>query len=336
MKNIIPEFLGLLKGTIDSSDIPLNVSRSALQGDPNIKKISNYIVKKVAESLKKLYVSDRERYEQVWEDISVFVKYGVISDTKFDDLMRSKVLYKSLDGKLLTFKEYEEAIPESFKEKLKGKIITCEKEKTDQSLKEQLKSESIPAIEVDNYIDPHFTQHVEIQKKDDLEIRFVSIDSEFENLFEGQSDSEEDKKVKSFFETVFGITPKEEKKEDEQAPAADDSNFEVEVRSMKSSAPAYIKIDQTMKRFKQMSQTMGQAQFELPIKKTLVVNPSNPLIQNALKIWEKGEKKELAEKICYHVQDLANISSEGLSQQEKEDFVGRSQQLISELSNFVV
>src|SRR5690606_34380424 len=117
VKSIVPDFLSLLKGAIDSVDIPLNVSRSALQGDPNIKKISNYIIKKVAESLKKLFKNERERFEKSWEDIGLFVKYGCVSDTKFDELMRSMVLFKNTDGKLVTLSEYTEAIPENYKEK---------------------------------------------------------------------------------------------------------------------------------------------------------------------------------------------------------------------------
>ena len=91
-----------------------------------------------------------------------------------------------------------------------------------------------------------------------------------------------------------------------------------------------------MKRFQQMTKAMGQSSFAMPLKKTLIVNPRNPLIQNALKIWEKGEKKDLAEKICHHVQDLASISSEGLTSEEKEKFVTRSQSLVQELSQFIV
>ena len=91
-----------------------------------------------------------------------------------------------------------------------------------------------------------------------------------------------------------------------------------------------------MKRFQQMTKSMGQTSFSMPLKKTLIINPNNALVQNALKIWEKGEKKELAEKICHHVQDLASLSSEGLSSEDKEKFVSRSQNLVQELSQYIV
>jgi molecular chaperone HtpG len=116
-----------------------------------------------------------------------------------------------------------------------------------------------------------------------------------------------------------------------------EGRLDVDVKNLKNaSSSAYFKVDENMKRFQQMTKSMGNSAFQMPIKKTLVVNPSNMLIKNALKIWEKGEKKDLAEKICYHVQDLASISSEGLTSEEKEKFVSRSQSLVQELSGFII
>lgn len=326
VKNVVPDFLGLLKGAIDSVDIPLNVSRSALQGDPNIKKISNYIIKKVAESLKKLFNSDRERYEKAWEDIGLFVKYGCMQDTKFDEVMRKFVLFKNSEGKFVTLEEYQASIPETYKEKLKDKYITFEKGASDETLRKQLLTQGIHVLETDNYIDPHFTQHAEMKAIEEKSYKFTAIDSEVENLLEQTATTEEDIKVKEFFKQVLVGDNKEL-----------EAKLDVDVKNLKNSpSSAYFKVDEQMKRFQQMTKSMGNSSFQMPIKKTLVVNPSNPLIQNALKMWEKGDRKELAEKICYHVQDLASISSEGLTPEEKERFVTRSQQLVQELSGFVV
>jgi molecular chaperone HtpG len=145
-----------------------------------------------------------------------------------------------------------------------------------------------------------------------------------ENLLQSGETTPDDIKVKEFFEKVLvNDTTK--------------ATLEVDVKSLKgSTSSAYFKIDEQMKRFREMTKSMGNTAFALPIKKTLVVNPQNPLVKNALKIWEKGEKKELAEKIAWYVQDLANLSSEGLTPEEKEKFVGRSQNLVQELSNFIV
>lgn len=326
VKNIVPDFLGLLKGTIDSTDIPLNVSRSALQGDPNIKKISNYIVKKVAEALKKLFKNDHEKYEAVWEDIKLFVKYGSVSDNKFDELMRPYVLFKNSQDKLVTLQEYKDSIPAEYKEKVGNTMITFNPEESDAALRSQLLAAGIHTLEVDNHIDPHYQQHTEMHKVGEMELKWSAVDTEFENILAGDKHEDDDKVKDLFTEVLVG-----EVKENEPA------NLDIEVKSFSDAGnAAYIKIDQQMKRFQQMTQSMGQnTAFNMPVKKTLVVNPLNPLIQNALKLWS-NDKKELAGKIAHHVQDLATISSEGLEQQAKEDFVKRSQTLIQELSNLAL
>ncbi len=332
VKNIIPEFLGLLKGAIDSHDIPLNVSRSSLQGDPNVKKISNYIVKKVAEALKLLNKKDREKYESIWNDIGLFVKYGCVSDEKFDTVMRDRVLFKTSDEKFVTIEEYLNAIPADYNDKMKGKILYYEKENTNQALLSQLKEAGLAAVETDNHIDPHFIQHSEMKKfklgEEEIEIKFTSVDSEIESLLGSENTSEDDIKVKEMFAKFLDI-----KLEEKEGEAPSDKGLEIG-RIASAQTPAYFKVDESMKRFAQMTQSMGGgAQF--PIKKTLVVNASNPLVKNALKIHTSGKNEELAKKLCLHVQDLAGISSEGLKPEERELFVKRSQDLVSELSNMI-
>ncbi len=325
VKDVIPEFLGLLKGAIDSTDIPLNVSRSALQGDPNIKKISNYIVKKVSESLKKLFKNERERYDNAWEDIGLFVKYGVVSDPKFDEYMRDKVLFKNSENKLVTLNEYSEQVPESYKEKMKGKVIYFEENISDSSLRAQLLEEGIHAISTDSYIDPHFMQHTEMQAQGDKAIKYQLVDNAIEEILETQAASADDVKVKDLF-TSFLVGEKDEK---------EPSQMEVEVRNFKNSkTAAYFKVDEQMKRFANMTRQMGNANFNMPTKKTLVVNPSHVLVQNTLKLSEN--KKDLADKLAHHIQDLAAISGEGLDENGRKDFVMRSQDLMSELSNLAL
>lgn len=326
VKNVIPDFLALLKGAIDSVDIPLNVSRSALQGDPNIKKISNYIIRKVSESLKKLFNSDRARFDQVWEDIGLFVKYGCMQDEKFDEVMRKMVLFKNTEEKLVTMEEYQASVPESFKEKLKDKYIYFEKNLSDESLRKQLIAEGIHVLETDQYIDPHFMQHCEMKARGEQNFKFTAIDSAMELLHDSSETTPDDVKIKDFFKQVLIGEDKEM-----------EGKLDVEVKKLKNtSSSAYFKVDENMKRFQQMTKSMGQSSFSMPIKKTLIVNPKNALIQNAIKIWEKGDKKELAEKIAHHVQDLASLSSEGLSTEDKEKFVARSQTLVQELSNYIL
>lgn len=329
VKNIIPEFLSLLKGVIDSTDIPLNVSRSSLQGDPNIKKISNYVVKKVAESLKKLFNNDREKYETIWKDTGLFVKYGCVSDEKFDEVMRDRIIFETApasDGKtkFVTIPEYRETIPESFKEKLGDKVLYYEKDKADASVRGQLVEAGLTSLEMDEYIDPHFMQHAEMKTVGERALQFTSIDSEISNLLESEATNESDMRVQDLFKKILLGDKKEE----------DPEAVVVEVQKLKgATTPAYFKVDEQMKRFQKMAQSMGNDQMAFPVKKTLVINPGNPLIQNALKLHEEGKHGALVEKLVHYVEDLASISSEGLKNEDKEQFVMRSQSLIQELTS---
>ena len=338
VKDIVPEFLSLLKGSIDSSDIPLNVSRSSLQGDPNIKKISNYIIKKVAESLKKLFNNDRPRFETIWEDISLFIKYGAISDAKFDEMMRDFVVFKNSEGKFVTLKEYRDSIPETFKTKMEDKVLYFEKGKSDHALRRELLNHGLQAIETESYIDPHFTQHVEFTKRGDFAFKFASVDSEISTLLEQDATTDSDVKVKDLFTNIL-IGKTEHGAHTEEEEDADSLNHgglkDIEIVKIKNSkSPAYFKVDEQMKRMNQMAKSMGNdAMF--PVKKTLVINPGSPIIQNALKLHEKGNDA-LVKKICHHVEDLAHISSEGLKHEDREAFVNRTQELMQELTNLAL
>jgi molecular chaperone HtpG len=325
VKNIVPEFLSLLKGHIDSSDIPLNVSRSSLQGDPNIKKVSNYIVKKVAEALKKLWTNDRSRYEAIWEDIGLFVKYGCLSDTKFDEMMRDKIVFKNSEGKFTTLEEYRHSVPESFKTKLGDKVVYFEKGKSDSSIRRQLQNAGLQTIEVDDYIDPHFMQHVEMHKQGELAYQFGPLDAEVGKLFDSEKVDEADIQIKELFEKYLRVV------DEKNAP----EKMDIELHKVSGlSSAAYFKVDEQMKRLQKMTQSMGTGKF--PIKKTLVINTSNPIIKNALKLHQKGGQESLVEHICHHVESLAHISSEGLNPEEREKFVSRSQELIEQLTNMAI
>jgi len=330
--NIIPEFLSLLKGCIDSSDIPLNVSRSSLQGDPNIRRISNYVVKKVAEALKKLFQTDRAKYEQIWNDSGMFIKYGCISDNRFDELMREYIIFKNSQDKFMTLKELRDSIPEALREKMGDKVIYFEKGKSDASLRSQLWAEGIHCIETDDHIDPHFMQHIEVHALNEVKYQFTSVGAEIANILGTESVTDGDMKIKELFHAA--LTKKDEVKPATESEAKQNER-DVAVEKLRNAlSPAYYRVDEQMKRFGQMTAHMGNQMF--PVKRTLVVNPNNPLIQNALKIHEKGGHEDLVQKICLHVEDLANISSEGLKQDDRELFVRRSQELIQDLTNFAL
>ncbi|MBF0312734.1 MAG: molecular chaperone HtpG [Oligoflexia bacterium] len=347
VKNIIPEFLSLLKGHIDSPDIPLNVSRSSLQGDPNVKKISNYIVKKVADSLKKLFKSDRERYQKIWEDIGLFVKYGCISDEKFDEAMRECVLFKNAKANYVTLGEYRDAIPEKYKEKLKGKILYVEKGKGDLALKRELGNEGIEVVETDSLIDPHFMQQVEFKKEsnpDKAEFKFVAATCEVENLLATENSTDVHMKIRDLFNSfVGGGTEAESGKQEEKQ----ESKMDVEVKAFTNcDTPAYYKVDENMKRLQLMTRTMGRGGMhgmDMPLKRTLVVNPNNPLVQNALRLSERQSDgnghggHELAGDLCRYIADLASLSSnEGMAtSEERDDFIVRSQKLMRNLTDLL-
>ncbi len=337
VKDIVPEFLSLLKGCIDSSDIPLNVSRSSLQGDPNIKKISNYVIKKVAESLKKLFNNDRARFETIWEDVALFMKYGCISDNKFDEMMRPFVIFKTDHGKFQTLKEIKESYPAEYKEKLADKILYFEKGKSDPVVRKQLSNAGIFSIETESYIDPHFMQHTEMTKTGEDQFKFSSIDSEIQSILQSDIVDESDMRVKDLFKKIL-IGEEATKSQDEQDANEINAHAlqDIEVtRTKNGTTVAYFKVDEQLKRMNQMAKSMGNDSM-FPLKKTLVINPANPLIQNALKLHEKGHKEELVKKICHHVEDLAHISSEGLRLEDREAFVVRTQDLIEELTNLAL
>ncbi len=331
LKNIIPEFLSLLKGVIDSPDIPLNVSRSSLQGDPNVLKVSNYVVRKVGESLKKLFKNDRKKYENIWEDTGLFIKYGCISDTKFDEIMRNMIIFKNSSRKYITLPEYKDLIPEKYKEKMKNKVLYFELNESDNLLRSQLLDEKIEAIDTDDHIDPHFIQHVEVKKIGDDEYKFSTIDSEISNILETESISKDDTEIKELFKKF--LLPPENK--DNNKKDSNVNSMDIEIQKIKShNSAAYFKSDEQMKRFSKMTRSMNQSTSTFPVKKTLVINPNNPLIRNALKIHHTGKNEALVEKICHYVEDLATISSHGLENKNKEVFVKRSQELLCELTEF--
>jgi molecular chaperone HtpG len=181
-------------------------------------------------------------------------------------------------------------------------------------------------------------QHVETKKVGDKTTSFTSIDSEIANILGTENATESDLKIKDLFQSILSPSTKNESEKDakEDNPFGNMGGIEIEVQNIKNgTSPAFFKVDEQMKRLSKMTQQMGGAS-SFPIKKTLVVNPANPLIQNAFKLHEKGEKKELVEKICHYVEDLAYISSEGLKVEQRDQFVKRSQDLISVLTNFAL
>ena len=323
VKSIVPEFLALLKGVIDSSDIPLNVSRSSLQGDPNVTKISNYVIKKVAEELKKLFKNDRTKFETLWPDIQIFVQYGIISDTKFDEYLRPYCVFKTSQNKFLTLEEYKNAIPAEYQEDFKDIVIYYEKNKENVGLLFPLQERNIPCVEIDEMMGPHFIQHVEFKplaQEAKLQFQFKSLDFALEKIQKNttQEVTPQEIELKELF--TSSLKAAEQKEE-----------LEIEVKGFDlQNVPAYFKEDEQMKRFAHMSKAMGQS-ASFPIKKTLVVNSKNPLVQKLSQLQETQKDSPLVSDLCHYVADLANLAEEGLKGAEKQAFLERSQRIFSAL-----
>ena len=315
VSEIVPEFLTLLHGVIDSPDIPLNVSRSYLQSDANVKKITSYITKKVAEKLNDLFKEDRKAFEEKWSEISVFVKYGMLSEEKFHDKAEKIALLKNIDGDHFTFEEYKEKVSTVQKDKHDKVIhIYTNNPKEHHSYIEPAKNKGYDVLEMDNIIDNHFMQHLE-QKLSD--VTFVRIDSDItDNLVQT------DEKVESV------LSEKEEKKVEElfKAALADDSN-KLELKAMSPDEnPILITKPEFMRRMQEMQafQTMGKS--EMPEFYNIIVNTNHPLVTQKLLKMKGADRKE---SFCKYLVDLGRLNQNMLKGEDLSAFIKRSLEFVA-------
>ena len=309
VKDIVPEFLTLLHGVIDSPDIPLNVSRSYLQADTNVKKITGYITKKVAEKLNQLFNEDRTAYEGKWEELGVFVKYGMITDEKFYDRAQKFALLENTDGKFFTIAEYRERIQDQQTDKHDRlvAIYTADVDKQ-HGLIEGARGRGYDVLRMEHGIDAPVIQTLE-QKEDKL--TFVRVDSatpdqlvqkdeETENLL-----SEEDQQtVTELFTGVVGEA----------------NNVELKALDTKD-APVQIVRNEFMRRMKEMQMMQGMDAGLFPDSLQIVVNANNPIIkERVLGVEDEAQRKANAE----HLYQLALLSQQLLTGKELQAFVQRS------------
>ena len=271
---ILPEFLTMLHGVIDSPDIPLNVSRSFLQNDQNVKKISGYITKKVAEKLEELFKKDRAEYEKKWDDISVFIEYGMIADPKFFERAEKFMLFKDTEGVYYTLEEYKKKIEENQKNK-DNRLVYLYATNTDEQYSniENAKSKGYNVLLLDGILDSHFISTLE-QKYGDCS--FARVDSaSIDKLIEKEEESKESKlndeqkeSIKKAFENVI-----------------DKTSFNVEFSNLsETDAPVEITQNEFMRRMKEMSAMGGGMQMwgSMPDSYTLMLNVNNPVIAGIL------------------------------------------------------
>lgn len=312
VKEIVPEFLTLLHGVIDSPDIPLNVSRSYLQSDSNVRKITGYITKKVADKLNELYKKEREEFENKWDDLGIFIKYGMLSDEKFNDKAMDFVLLKDVDGKLHTIKDYQEKVKETQTDK-HDRVILLYTHHADahHSIIEAAKEKGYSILSMDHPLDAHFMQHLETKTG---KVTFVRVDSDtLDNLVQKDEEKEsvlsekEQETVKAVFETV--------------AKGKQGSSIELKPLSP-SDPPIQITRNEFMRRMKEM-QAMGGGGFPggMGDMYNVVVNTNHPYIaEKLLATKEDAGREELGK----HLLDLALLSQGMLKGADLTDFVKKS------------
>ncbi|WP_277631753.1 molecular chaperone HtpG [Avrilella dinanensis] len=309
VEGIVPEFLTMLRGVIDSPDIPLNVSRSYLQADGNVKKIANYITRKVADKLKSLFKNNREDFEQKWNDIKVVLEYGMLTEPKFYEKASEFTLYPTVDGKYYTLDELKEKIKGSQTDKDDNLIVLYASDKEGQhSYIAEAKERGYEVLLLDSPIVSHLIQKLEA---DNEKLRFARVDAD-----------SIDKLIKKSDDEVSKLSEEEQKQLKETVESVIDSkSYTVQTEALDSNAaPFLITQPEFMRRMKdmQMSGGGGMTMFgDMPDMYNLVVNTNSPLVGKILETKEKTKQKELVNQAL----DLAKLSQGLLKGEELTKFV---------------
>ena len=306
VKEVIPEFLMLLKGVIDCADFPLNVSRSFLQNDGYVKRISNHISKKVADRLTGMFKTEREKYEGFWPDIHPFIKYGVIKDEKFAERMNECLLFKTTDGKMLTLKEYKERNNEKLPSKM---VYTADAARQDAAIR-LFTERGIDVVVLDHPIDLNFISYMEYRSTGDDKMTFRRVDSEVDSLVD-----KEEQETKIDTEKMTALV--------KEALGKDDAKVEVKPLA-NTDVPVMLIEDEQMRRFSDMSRMYGERQFAMPSSYNVILNSRNETIAH-LSEREKDERSVLLMKQLY---DLAALSNKPLDAEQMTAFIRRSMEIV--------
>jgi len=315
VEGIVPEFLTMLRGVIDSPDIPLNVSRSYLQADGNVKKISNYITRKVADKLKSLFKKDRESFQDKWNDIKVVIEYGMLSEDKFFEKAKDFALYPTTSGDYLTFEELKEKTKDAQTDK-DGKLVQLYASNVDEqhAYIEAAKAKGYTVLLLDSPIVSHLLQKLETSEEN---ISFARVDADQvdklivkEDTTPSKLSEENQNKLKSLVEDVVPQT-----------------TYTVQLEPMDSQAmPFMITQPEFMRRMKEMQQTGGGGMFggNMPEMYNLIVNVNHPLVSQILETKTKKKQGRLIKQSV----DLARLSQNLLKGEELTSFINRSFELI--------
>ena len=308
IKEVIPEFLMLLKGVIDCADFPLNVSRSFLQNDGYVRRISTHITKKVADKLTGMFKTEREKYEGFWPDIHPFIKYGVMRDEKFAERMKGCLLFKTTEGKFKTLEEYKAHNGD----KLPGKMVyTSDAARQDAAI--QLFTErGIEVAVLDQAIDVNFTSYMEYSagEKEEDKIRFCRVDAELDSL------TGEDEGEALDGEAMTAL----------MREAAGKDDLSVEVKALANDkVPVMLIEDEQTRRFNEMGRLYGRSEFTMPAKYNVVLNSRSKTIR---KLAARG-KDERSVLLARQLYDLAELSRQPLAAEQMTEFIRRSMEIVA-------
>ena len=311
IKEVIPEFLLLLKGVIDCPDLPLNVSRSFLQNDRDVSKISKHIVKKVADKLKSLYKNERENYEKFWDDIQVFIKFGCLKDESFYDKVKDSILFKTINSQYITLNDYLE----NCKEKHENKVFYVSNEEQQSQYIKLFKDYGLDAVILDSTIDNHFISMIEFKNQG---VHFNRIDADLSDILK-ENDNEDNKEIKTDIENLF-----------KDVIGDRINNYSVE--SLKSEdTPAIILISEQSRRMAEMRSQFAGMDFGMSFEeeKTLVINNNSSIVKKLVSLKDDESKKEQISLICNQIVDIALLSNKELDSKQLDEFINRNNQLMS-------
>lgn len=311
IKEVIPEFLLMLKGVLDCPELPLNVSRSYLQNSGYVAKISAHIVKKVADKLTSMYNLEREAYEKLWDDIKTFVEYGSLRDRKFYDRVKSAVIYKTTSGKYVTLDEYLEKA----KDKHENTVYYAADERAQAQYISMFSAEDIDVVILDKMID---TQFINVVEQDKANVKFVRIDADVAAALKGDGEAEKNEKLEAIFKEVSGneaLKISFENLKNEKVPAI--LNISEESRRM----------EDMLRMYKMSGQDMGGMSF--PSDMTLVINAASPLIKRLAAVVKEDEAK--AKNIAKQTYTLSLLAHRQLTASELQSFLSDSFEMLEKL-----
>ncbi|MCC0627671.1 MULTISPECIES: molecular chaperone HtpG [unclassified Clostridioides] len=317
IKEVIPEFLLLLKGVIDCPDLPLNVSRSFLQNDRDVSKISKHIIKKVADKLKSLCKNEREEYNKFWDDIQIFIKYGCLKDESFYEKVKECILFKTIDDEYITLQDYLEKCKDKHENKV---FYVSDKEQQSQYIK-LFKEYDLNAVVLNSSIDTHFISFMEYKENG---VKFNRIDADLSDVLkdknenkDGEENKEEIAKIEDLFKEAVGERVK---------------NYSVEGLKNEDTPAMVLVSEQSIRMAEMQSRFAGMdLGMNFEEEKTLVINENSPIIKKLVSLKDDDEKKDKITLICNQIADLALLSNKELKPDELDSFVQRSNKLMNML-----